>query len=201
MPGGEAAAGFRGSRLHVDRPSLWAARHVQWPRDLVVRAGVVQHAQAVDTGVLAAGSVVAHGVVRPTVPQPAHHAHILFRPFIAFGVAEGALVAVVAGGGCQPCGDDVPADSPVGYVVDRGELPSEIEGFGVGGGTGGDEADMGGRAGQCGEGGDWLQPGARGVRDVLAYGQGVGQEDRIEQAGFSLARDVGEVADIGQRQW
>ena len=41
----------------------------------------------------------------------------------------------------------------------------------------------------------------RGARaDVVAHGQGVGEEDGIEQAGFRLAGEVGVVADVGQRQ-
>ena len=40
--------------------------------------------------------------------------------------------------------------------------------------------------------------GARG--HVVAGGERVGQEDGIEQAGFGFAREVGVVADVGQRQ-
>ncbi len=146
------------------------------------------------------GSVVDHRVGRPAVPQGLHHRHELFAASVAVGVAHLAGAAVILRRGREPRGDDVPGRATVADVVDRGELPREVERFGVGGRRRGDQPDPAGGPGQRRQHGDRLQPGARRLRDIAAQRQLIGEKDRIEQRRLGALRQILVVADVGQRQ-
>ena len=169
------------------------------PVTLVMRARVVQCADAVRTRILSTGAVIQDRIVRPTVPQSGHHPHIFLGALVAIGMARRALAAVVAGRCRQPGRDDVPADPSAADVVQRGKLPRQVEWLGVGGGAGGDQPDPAGHAGQRSEHGDRFQPGARRTWRVLADRQRIGEEHRIEQPRFRLLREVRVIADVRQR--
>ena len=105
---------------------------------MVEITAVVDRPNAVRARINPAGAVVDHRVGRPAVPQGLHHLHELLAASIAVGVAHLAGAAVVFRRGREPGGDDVPGRAAVADVVDRGELPRQIEWLGVGGRRGGD---------------------------------------------------------------
>jgi hypothetical protein len=82
-------------------------------------------------------------------------------------------------------------------VIERGELPREVEGLGIGRG-GRREADPARRYRERRKRGDGLEPAARRLRHVLAERELVGEENRIEQRRLRTAREVLVVADVGE---
>ena len=201
MARGEPAAGFGRPSLHEHRAALRPARQVQRPLHLVERAFMVHHPDPVGVGIGPALPVIQHRVVGPTVPQSGNHAHVLLGAFVPFGMRQRPLAAIVLRCRRQPSGDDVPSDPPVRHVIDRGELPSEVERFGVSGGTCGDQANSACGTRQRGERGYRFQPGARRVGHVLPHPQRVSQEHRVEQARLGDLGAFGIVTDIRQRQF
>ena len=200
MARGEAAAGVRRAGLDQHRPPLRAARDVERPGDLVEVAGVVDRPDAVRARVDPALPVVQHGIRRPAVPQALRDLQELLRPGIAFRVADLAGVAVVGGRRRRPGGDDVPADPAAADEIQRGELPGEVVGLGIGGRGRRDQPDAAGRERERAERGDRLQPDAGRALHVLAHGELVRQEDGVEQPGLRAAREILVVADVGERQ-
>ena len=152
------------------------------------------------SGVAPAGAIVDHRVLGPAVPQPLDHRHELFALGVAVVVADLAGAAEVARRRRQPRRDDVPADAAVADVIERAELPRQIERLGVGGGCGRDQPDPAGHRRNRRQHRDGLKPGARGLRRVVAERELVGQEDGIEQPGLRPLRQILVVADVGQRQ-
>ena len=161
---------------------------------------MVDRPDPVAPGIPAGRAIIEHGVVGPAVPQGFDHGDEFVGSGIAVGVADRAVVAVVAGGRGQPGSDDVPADPAIADVIQRGELPCEVEWLGVRGRGRCDQADPAGCAGQRAECGDRFEPVAGGRFDHLAQRQRVGQEDRVEQAGLGPLRELTVVGDVGQRQ-
>jgi hypothetical protein len=154
----------------------------------VVRALVVDRPDPVAPRIPAGLAIIEHRIVCPAVPQGLDHGDEFVGAGIAVGMADRAVVAVVAGRRGQPGGDDVPADPAVADVIQRGELPCEVEWLGVRGRGRGDQADSAGCASQRAECGNRFEPVAGGRFDHLAQRQRVGQEDRVEQAGLGPLR-------------
>ena len=84
-------------------------------------------------------------------------------------------------------------------MVQRRKLPRQIIRLGVGGRCGGDQSDPRGRHRQRTQYCNRLQPGAGRAFYIVARGQLIGQEDRIEQALFGALRQVMIILNIGQR--
>ena len=91
-----------------------------------------------------AGLAVAHdGVVFPRpFPQLVEHLEVLVGLVVAVVVLELVVVAHVAGGARQVAGDHVPADPPLGQVVEGAHAPSERVRMLVGGAGGDAEAQV-----------------------------------------------------------
>src|SRR5207244_5368447 len=70
-----------------------------------------------------------HDALPISVPQGLHHLHEFLAPCIAVGMAYLPRAAIVLRCAREPRGHDVPGRAAVAYVVDRGELPREVEGF------------------------------------------------------------------------
>jgi hypothetical protein len=88
-----------------------------------------------------------------------------------------ALAAEIVRRRCKPRRDDVPAHAPVADVIERGELPRQVERLGVGGRGGGNHPEpLRRRRDRC-QNCDRLEPGARRLRYVLAERQLIGEED------------------------
>ena len=85
-------------------------------------------------------------------------------------------------------------------MIQGPELPREVERLGIGGRTGGNHPDLAGRDRDRGEHGDGFKPRTRGLRDIVAERELIGEEYRVEQRGFGALRQVLVVADVGQRQ-
>ncbi len=180
--------------------SLRTARHVERPGDTVELAAMIDRADAVRPRVPSGGAVVEHRVLAPAVPQSVHDGHEFLGAGIAVLVADLAGIAEIARRRRQPRGHDVPAGPPVADMVDRGELPRQVERLGIGRRAGRDQADTAGRHRQRGQHRDRFEPGARRLRRVLAERELIGEEDRVEFRRFRLARQILVVADVGQRQ-
>ena len=81
-------------------------------------------------------------------------------------MADLAGAAEIARRGGEPRGDDVPGGAAVADVVDRGELPREVERLGVGRRGRRDQPDPAGRHRHRRQHGDRLEPGARRLRHI-----------------------------------
>jgi len=85
-------------------------------------------------------------------------------------------------------------------VIQRRELPREVERFRIGGRRRGDQPDPAGRDRHRRQDGDRLEPSARRLRHVLAQRELVGEKNGVEQRSLSPARQILVIADVGQRQ-
>src|SRR5712691_3470995 len=113
MARGKAAAGVGRAGLHQHGATLRATRYIQRPGHLVVLALVVDRPDAVGLGIAPAVAVIDDRVLRPAVPQRLDHGHEFLAAGVALSVGHLAGVAVVAGGGREPRGDDVPGHAAV----------------------------------------------------------------------------------------
>jgi hypothetical protein len=115
-------------------------------------------------------------------------------------MAHLAVAAVILRRGREPGGHNVPGRAAVADVVDRGELPRQIEWLGVGGRSGGDQPDPTGHRRHCRQYSDRLEPGTGRLRHIAAQGQLIGEEERIEQRCLGALCQVLVIADVGQGQ-
>ncbi len=116
----------------------------------------MNRSDALGPGILTAGPVIEFGVICPTIPQALDHRHELLGAFVAIRVADLGVSAVVARGCSQPGGDNVPPDPPATDMIQRRELPCQIERLGVRRGGRGDQANAAGADRQCGQHRDGL---------------------------------------------
>ena len=161
---------------------------------------MIDRSDAVVARVDPGGPVVDDRVGGPAVPKGLHDLHELLAAGIAVGVADLTGAAVILRRGREPRGHDVPGGAAIADVVDRGELPREIERFGVGGRGGCDQPDPAGRHRHRRQYGDRLEPGARCLGYVAAERQLVGEENGIEQCRFGALCQILVIPDVGQWQ-
>jgi hypothetical protein len=83
---------------------------------------VVDRPDSTGPRICAARAIVEHRVVGPAVPQCLDDSHELLAAGVAVGVADLGVAAIVARGGGEPRGDDVPARPAAAHVIDRREL-------------------------------------------------------------------------------
>src|SRR5205807_1282387 len=100
--------------------------------------------------------------------------------FIAFPVLRQAVEVEVTRGVQPGGGDDVPARPPAADVVERGEAASQVVRLVVGGGRGGDQADVLRDSGERGQQDGWFQRAGRAAAEVVPQHRSVGQEQRVE---------------------
>ncbi len=161
---------------------------------------MIEHVHLVGFEEHAALDVADEGVVRPGIPQAGHHVVELAGALVALGVLHMVVEPEIQRGVGVGGGDDVPAGAAAADVVDRGELPRQVERLAVGGGGGGDQPDPLGRDGERAERRDRLEPDAAGALHVVVQRELVGEEDRIEQPRLRAAREIPVVADVAERE-
>ena len=132
-PGHEDAFGMaRGERLTCrgtarliqHRRPLWGRRGQMQRLHRDVLALVADHMHAVGIGVEAARAVGEHRAILPALlPQLVDRRHVVLGNRVAVVMAALTSLAHGAGGAVQIAGDDVPADPPVGQVIERREPP------------------------------------------------------------------------------
>jgi urease subunit gamma len=127
-------------------------------------------------------------------------AHVLKRDQVMDGIAE--MIPEIQVEATFPDGTKlVTVHEPIRSLVERAELSREVVGLGVGGRGRRDQPDVLRRHRECSKCGDRLEPVERRRLDVIPQPQNVGEEDRVEQAGFGLLRHPHAVLDIGERQF
>jgi hypothetical protein len=147
--------------------------------ELVQLAGVEVHAR---------GLVTCEGVVLEAVPQALDHVHELVGALVARGRVRVRVQAEVAVHVLSAGGHHVPGGAALADVVQRGELARQQVGVFVGGGRGGDEADVFRHRRQRGPQRDRLEVrepalAAEGLPVALVPDAGaVGHEHLVEQA-------------------
>ncbi len=126
MVGGELPAARRRARLVQHRRAL-RRRLGQVDRVKLVVRPVVPHAMnPVRIGKDPALPVAQHGAVLPaSLPQLVDHLHVVLGHGIARVVAGLLALAHALRGAVQVAGDDVPADAPVGQMVQRRHAAGE----------------------------------------------------------------------------
>ncbi len=143
VPGGELPAGVRAAGLVDHRGALPGRLRQVRPGHLVVLADVVDVAHLRGIGVDPVVPVLDHRVVVPgPLPQLVEHVQVLVGDLVAVVVLHLVVVAEVARGVGQVRGDHVPADPPLGQMVQCGHPAGEGERRLVGGGEGGREAEV-----------------------------------------------------------
>ena len=200
--GGQLFAIFRRACLHDHRVALRWALDVQRAFHLQVLADVVERVQLVGVKGHAAGFVAREGVVVKAVPQALDHIDEFMRFFIAGGGVGVGLVAKIAIDIFGAGGDHVPGGTALADVVERGEFARQQKRVFVGGGGGGDKADVLGDGGQ-------RRPQRHGleVRDAALAAEGffvalvpdagaVGHKHLVEQAALCRLRQGDVVVDI-----
>jgi hypothetical protein len=105
----------------------------------------------------AGGFVGGDEVVLPALPELEGYVEEFGGALVAGGVGRLAVEAEVAGGLGSGGGDDVPAGPAAADVVEGGEAAGEVVRGVVGGGGGGDQADVLRGDGQRGEQGDGFE--------------------------------------------
>lgn len=94
-------------------------------------------------------AVLDHGALIPgSLPELVGHVHVLLGPGVPLGVIGQPGQAEVARAVVLGAGDDVPGDTAVGDVVQRGELAGELVRVGLEDVGGGGQADVLGHHGQ-----------------------------------------------------
>ena len=164
---------------------------------------MMQRMQLGGVEVLAAVGVAQEGVVLPAVPQPQHHV-MEFSRARALRVLHVFVQAEVLGLALTAGGDQVPARAAAADLVQRGELARHMIGLVVGGGDGGDQADLLGDGGQRRQQRERLEVvaarGARQGRQVgVAHADRVGQEDGVELGGLGAPGQIHVVAEVHGR--
>ncbi len=163
-----------------------------------IRAVVADLAHAVRVGEHAARRVGLHGVVVPTAfPQLVDHLHIFLGDGVAVVVGGLAFASGAFGGAVEIAGDDVPADAPVGQVIQRRHAPGEAIGRLVGEIHGDAEAEMRGRRRHRGDQQQRIvdrrlrgvgQRRARVAAEHIVDAEHVGEEQAVEQAALEDVR-------------
>ena len=166
-------------------------------------AAMIEHMHLVRIEVDAGRLVADERVVVPTVPQAGHHLGELRRAIVTVGVRDVLVAAVIERLGLVVGGDEVPAGPPAADLVQRGELPRQRIGLGVGRGRGGDQAEMRGHRGQRGQQRHRLEfhqfahAAARSGRAEHADRGAVGEEQQVEFTALGGARDIGRLGETG----
>ena len=83
-------------------------------------------------------------------------------------------------------------------MVQRGELPRQVERLRIGRRSGGDQADPLRHGGQGREQGERLQATLDGVLRLIEQGEDIGEEQAVQQPGLGGAGDLAVVVDIRQ---
>src|SRR5690554_6497001 len=137
--------------------ALRRSGNVQWPFHMEVIAPVIGAMQLVGIEEASALTVADEGVVLETVPERLHDLHVLACPAVAKGMRMLDLEVEVPGRRFRRRGYDVPARATSGDQVQRSEFPRQVVGFLVGGGRGGNEAEVLRQRCECGKQGDGLE--------------------------------------------
>ena len=140
--GGEVPPVGGVARLHDHRVPLRAARNVEPPVDVELRAAMAERRDRVVGEEAPARAIGHHGVGRPAVPQLLREAHELRGARVAVGVVEEAAAAEVRAVERVRARDDVPAGAPVREVVEGRELSGELVRLVERGAERADEADV-----------------------------------------------------------
>ncbi len=144
--------------------------------------------------VMQAGGLIRNErIVVPTVPQPGHHLLEFARTRIALGVHVMRIAVEIQRfiGGVG--GHQIPAGTPAGEMIQRGELARHVIRLVIAGGHGGDQTDALAHHCQRAEQGERLeQAGTRHARGHRPTGrsQTIGNEHRIELRGFGNAHHL-----------
>src|SRR3546814_11858059 len=76
------------------------------------------------------------------VPQSLYDLHIFIGQPISLAMADMMVAAEIGGGALQPGRHYIPTCPSPAQLIQRGELPGQIERFGITDGKGADQADM-----------------------------------------------------------
>src|SRR5438105_2412028 len=125
-------------------------------------------------------AIVADGVPCPAVPQLRDHLDEFVGAIVALIDAGLPLLSEIPGRCRCPRGYDVPADAAATEMVERSKLPREIVGFAVRRRGGRDQSDPFGQSGERAEQRQRFEFTARGMSEVLAKRDMIGEENRVQ---------------------
>lgn len=201
--GGEVLAVRGGARLDEHGVTLGRTGHVERTAHREVLALVVEDVQPVGLEVAPGLLVVPERVVVPAVPQAGDDLHELPGPVVARGVVGLGVAVEVLRLGVRHRGDDVPGSPAGAEVIDRGELPRDVERLVVRRRRGRRETDV---RGVHGEGGQQRQrveleeaaPSAQlvGVPVRGADAHPVGDEEHVELAALGGVQELAVVSEV-----
>ena len=136
---GEFAPRFRSAGLRDHRPGLRRARNIQRPAHRERRALVTQHMHFRGVEIAAAFLVANERIVIPRVPQTGDDVEKFLGTAIARLVIDELVTAEIFRFEIALRRNDIPAHSPLGDVIERGESTRQIVGFVIAGGGRRDE--------------------------------------------------------------